>query len=229
MIVKDLKILILCGGRGERLKPLTDRIPKPLININGKPILYHLINYFQNYGFIDFILATGYKSKMIEQYFEKNHKDINVTFSNAGDVDIIERILYTINLVEDNFILCYGDTLANIKLDELIKYHNSHNGQGTITTYQLKSPFGVLQFDESGLIHSFIEKPVLDTWINIGYFLFCKDILEEMVGYKTFAEFLSGVINKHKLYNYKHKGIHITVNTMKELKEAEKNIKKFEY
>ena len=168
-----------------------------------------------------------YFRKMIEQYIEKNHKDLNVVFSNAGDVDIIARIRYAKNLIKDNFILCYGDTLANINLHELIKFNNNHHGRGTISTYQLKSSFGVIQFDESGLIHSFIEKPLLDTWVNIGYIIFCKDFIQEMEKYNTFAEFLPGIINKYKLYNYKHEGVHITVNTMKELKEAEKNIEEF--
>jgi len=113
-------------------------------------------------------------------------------------------------------------------LNKLIQFHKSHGGNVSVTCYPLQTQFGVLEIEENGIVSSFIEKPILNKWINIGYFYFGKQIMNHIKEYDTFEQFLNKSINSKTLYSYKHRGIHITVNTIKELEEAERNISGFE-
>ena len=88
----DLKVLILCGGKGERLKPLTESVPKPLVRIKDRPILSYLLSHFESYGFREFVIAVGYKSEAVIRYFKQNHRNLQVEIVDSGDADIIERI-----------------------------------------------------------------------------------------------------------------------------------------
>ena len=224
---QNLKVLILCGGKGERLHPFTHNTPKPLITIKDTPILTFLINHLESFGFRKFIIAIGYKSNQIIQYFKHNHKNLEIEFVDSGDVDIMKRIQDAIGLIPDDFIMCYGDTLADVDFIQLIKFHHNHHGSITVTSYPLQSQFGVLETDTSGKIISFAEKPVLDKWINIGYFYFNKESIKYIEKGVTFVDFLNEMIDKQKIFSFRHTGTHITVNTITELREAEKNITKF--
>lgn len=223
-VIQNLKVLILCGGKGERLSPLTNRTPKPLIPINGTPILTYLISYLELYGFNKFVIAAGYKSDKIFEYFQNHHKNLDIEIVDSGDVDIIERIQDAVEFIPGDFIMCYGDTLSDVNLFKLIEFHHKHEGNVTITSYPLQSPFGILDIDESGKILSFAEKPILDKWINIGYFYFSRECIKYINKSKNFVDFLLGRTNKGDIFSFKHKGIHITVNTITELREAEENI-----
>jgi glucose-1-phosphate cytidylyltransferase len=226
-ISRDLTVLLLCGGKGERLNPLTNGIPKPLIQINGIPILSYLIPYLEGYGFKDIIIAAGYKSEKIYEYFECHHKNMNIKIIDSGDVDIIKRIQDAAEIIQGDFIMCYGDTLADVDFNKMIYYHHKHDGILTVTSYPLQSSFGILDIGESGKVISFIEKPVLDKWINIGYFYFSQDCVHHLRGSSSFVEFLHERIARREMYSYKHQGIHITVNTITELRDAENNIANF--
>ena len=225
---RNLKVLILCGGKGERLHPLTYRTPKPLIKIKGTPILTFLINQLETFGFNKFVIAVGYKSDQIIKYFNHNHKNIEIEFVDSGDVDIMTRIQNAIKLIPDDFIVCYGDTLADVDLFQLIKFHHTHQGSMTVTSYPLQCQFGLLGTDESGKVISFAEKPVLDEWINIGYFYFNKESIKYIENGLTFVDFLNEMIERDNIFSFRHTGTHITVNTITELREAEKNITKYE-
>lgn len=224
----DLKVLILCGGKGERLKPLTESVPKPLIKIKDRPILSYLISHFESYGFRKFVIAVGYKSESVIRYFETNHRNMEIEIVDSGDADIVKRIKDSSRHLTGDFIVCYGDTLADVDLHELISFHKRHGGDISVTCYPLQSQFGVLEMSDDGRVASFVEKPVLDKWINIGYFYFSRRILEKLDKQSSFLEFLREVINEGNLYSYKHRGVHITVNTIKELQEAENNITRLE-
>lgn len=226
---KDLKVLILCGGKGERLRPLTQKIPKPLVLIKGKPILGYLIYYFEKYGFKKFIIATGYKSEKIMRYFDKNHKNLEIGIIDSGDVDIIKRIQDAADNINGDFIMCYGDTLANVDLKKLISFHRAHKGTVTITSFPLQSQFGILELETLGKVKSFREKPTLDKWINIGYFYFSFKSMKYLMESRTFVDFIQKQIENGNMFSYRHTGVHITVNTLKELQEAEKNITRFDY
>ncbi|MFH1514592.1 MAG: nucleotidyltransferase family protein [bacterium] len=225
--VNNFKALLLCGGKGERLNPLTNRIPKPLLPINGIPILSYLISYLEGYGFKDIIIAAGYKSEKIYEYFECHHKNMNIEIVDSGDVDIIKRIQDASEIIPGDFIMCYGDTLADVDLNKMIDYHHSHDGILTLTSYPLQSSFGILDIGESGKVISFVEKPVLDKWINIGYFYFSQECMRHIKDSSSFVDFLHERIARREMYSYKHPGIHITVNTITELRDAENNIANF--
>jgi len=216
--------LILCGGKGERLKPLTNSIPKPLVIIDNEPILSHQIKYLFNKGINNFVIATGYKSELIEDYIKKSFNNLNIKIVNSGIVDIMRRIQDCKTYLYDEFLVCYGDTLTDIDISDLYTFHNNHKGEVTVSTYQLQSQFGIIKSNRKGLVQEFLEKPKLDVWINIGYFIFNKSVID--IEADNFAGFIDQLARSGYLYSFKHKGLHITVNTSKELKEAQEKIKK---
>lgn len=223
----NVSVIILCGGKGERLRPLTESIPKPLVEINGRPILEYLIDYLRSFGVNDIFITSGYKAEKIFEYFENKHKDLNIQIVDSGESDIIDRIKSCAKYIHNDFILLYGDTLANVNFEELQRFHKGHDKQSTITLYQLRSQFGIAELDENDTITRFVEKPILDKWINIGNFYFDKDIFEKMKEFNRFQDFLEHMGNNKEIKGYKHTGIHITVNTFNELEEAKENIHKF--
>ena len=225
---KNMKVLILCGGKGERLKPLTESLPKPLVRIKGRPILSYLLAHFESYGFSKFVIAVGYKSEAIVRYFRRNHRNLEIEIVDSGEADIIQRIKDSAEYLGGDFIMSYGDTLADVDLDKLIRFHQSHEGDASITCYPLQTQFGIVEMTEGDRVASFLEKPVLDKWINIGYYYFNRRIIARANRHKKFLGFLHEIIGEGRLYGYKHRGIHITVNTIKELRDAETNITQLE-
>jgi glucose-1-phosphate cytidylyltransferase len=223
--MNELKALILCGGKGERLRPITDDIPKPLVEIGGDTILSHQLKYLKNQGIGHFILATGYKSELIEDYIDKNFSNYNIKIINSGDVDIMLRVKESLDQLQEDFLICYGDTLANVNIKLLYQFHQEHRSQATVTSYQLESQFGVLEIANNGIVDRFKEKPKLDVWINIGFFIINPNIIQEEMS--NFADFIYYLSKNKILYSYKHKDLHITINTLNELKQAEQNIKNF--
>jgi glucose-1-phosphate cytidylyltransferase len=222
--MNKIQALVLCGGKGERLRPLTKTIPKPLIHVRGKPILWYLVKHINSYKINQIIFATGYNSNKISDYLSNYFSKVDYIISDAGDVDILERIKYARKLINGDIIVFYGDTIADIEINKLVHHHRTHQGKATITVWPLRSQFGVLELQESNLITSFIEKPILDKWINIGYLYLEQSLLTILDRFSSFEEFLNHLVESKEIYGYKHEGIHITVNTLTELKEAEKNI-----
>ena len=222
---KNLSAVILCGGKGERLRPLTSSIPKPLVQIKGRPILGYLLEHLERFESIKhLIVASGHKSEKIEEYFSKNPSSIETKIVNSGDVDIIQRIQDAAANIGGDFFVLYGDTLSNVNVNEIIKFHRSHSKKATITVWPLKSQFGLLELKKDGTVLSFKEKPTLDKWINIGYFYFDKIVGKELEKFDTFEDFLCDLTLRGELKAYTHEGLHITVNTLRELEEAEANI-----
>ena len=148
-----MKVLILAGGFGTRLSEETDKIPKPLVQIGGKPILWHIMNIYSRYGLNDFLILIGYKGNMIRQYFNGQ------SFKSKWKVEFLETGLKTdtggrIKRAEKyinnkTFMLTYGDGLANINLDMLKNFHNQHDGIVTMTSVQLASRFGILDIGKN--------------------------------------------------------------------------------
>tara|TARA_Y100001970_G_scaffold2704_1_gene3205 strand:+ start:60509 stop:61210 length:702 start_codon:yes stop_codon:yes gene_type:complete len=222
--LSNYQICILCGGKGERLKPITNKVPKPLININGVPILNYIIKHLESSGAKDLIIASGYKSKMITEYFMNNHNHLNISIVDSGNVDIIKRLLEVRKIVKDKLIVCYGDTIADVNIHNLIEFHNNNPGKISVSSYEVRSQFGLFESNHEGLINDYKEKPILDGRINIGYFVIEKALLNELHNFNTFQEFISFCVKNTMMYNYFHDGYHITVNTINELQEAEENI-----
>ena len=216
--------VILCGGKGMRLRPLTNTLPKPLVQIKGRPILSYLIDYLCSHGIDDIILAAGYQADQITAYVEENVIDARVRIVDSGDVDVVQRLRDVRLLIDDDFFVFYGDTLSNVNLSDLVSYHRRHSNLATVATWPLKTQFGVFELGENGVVTGFKEKPTLDRWINIGHFYFNKGVFEYMQDYATFEDFLSFVVTEKKLHGYQHHGDHITVNTLEELHHAEDRI-----
>jgi glucose-1-phosphate cytidylyltransferase len=217
-------VFILCGGKGQRLRPLTENSPKPLIKIKGKAILDYIIDYITDFKLQDFIIATGYKANLIDEHVKKNYPRKNIITSNAGSVDIIKRILKAKNLIKRDFILLYGDTLSDVNINEMIEFHNNMPGKVTMTLWPFKTQYGLVNVSSEGIVESFIEKPDLNKWINIGYFYFDKKILNDIDKFNKFEDLLDNLVSKGELNGYKHNGAHITVNSIQELEIAEKDI-----
>lgn len=224
----EVTALILCGGKGERLRPLTETTPKPLVHLQGRPILSYLLDHIQKFKISNFVIAAGYQAEKIHQFFKENHLDLNVTIVNSGDVDIIERIKDCAPYIKGDFILFYGDTLANVNLSSLQKFHKTHDSKATITLWPLKSQFGLAELDPHGNVIKFKEKPVLDQWINIGHFYYEHEMLSQMDKFSSYVDFLEFITSQKQLKGFKHLGVHITVNTLRELEEAEQNIHEFQ-
>ena len=223
----EVTILVLCGGKGERLRPLTESVPKPLVHLKGRPILSYLLDHVKKYGPGKIVIAAGFKAEKLVAFFKDNHRDLNVTIVNTGDVDIIARIKACAPQISGDFIVLYGDTLADVNLDQLQAYHRTHDQKATITLYPLTTQFGLAELDQDGDVTSFKEKPTLDKWINIGNFYFERDVLSWMGDFSNFAAFLEFLGDKKALKGFKHRGVHITVNTLRELDDAEANIHEF--
>ena len=224
---KSVTALILCGGKGERLRPLTESIPKPLVHVKGRPILSYLLDHIQKFGIDDIVIAAGFKADKIEEFFRHNHRGLVVKIVDSGDVDIIERIRACAPHLRGDFILFYGDTLADVDLQKLQAFHLSQDAKATITLYPLKSQFGLATLDGDSNVTRFEEKPTLDRWINIGNFYYANEVLSWMKDFSSYAIFLEFLGREKKLKGYKHDGVHITVNTFRELEDAEQNIHEF--
>jgi glucose-1-phosphate cytidylyltransferase len=222
----NIQTLILCGGKGERLRPFTDDLPKPLVEINNKAILGYIIDNLLTFDITNIIIASGYKSEMITKYIDSVYPANNIQISNQGNVDIIERIKSILPEVSSDLIVMYGDTISDVDLTELVEFSKNQMEAVTVTLWPLKSQFGVLETDENNKVISYAEKPILNKWINIGYIYIKKQSFSLIRESKTFEAFLNNLVDQKELAGFKHKGHHITVNTLKELDDAEAQILK---
>lgn len=179
MAKKKMKVAILCGGMGQRFKGHIDGLPKALVKIGGKPILWHIMKYYEYYGFRNFILCLGYMGDAIKDYF-RNQKNWDITYADTGlNTNTGGRIKRIENCIEEeNFFATYGDGLSDIDLNKLIKFHESNRRAATITCVRPHSPFGIVNIGKDNLVSSFDEKPVLSQWINGGFFVFNKKIFD---------------------------------------------------
>jgi len=225
-VKKEATVLILCGGKGERLRPLTHNIPKPLIRVNKKPILSYIFDHLTKYNLNDFVIATGYKSHKIEDYLQQMKPKFRYRIVDSGDVDIIQRIKDASVYIKNDFMVLYGDTISDIDISNLIKFHRSHNNLVTITVWPLKTQFGLVEISEDSHVISFQEKPVLGKWINIGYFYFNFEMMQMINQYDTFEELLIASSKQKLLSAYKHNNMHLTINNLSELNEADEELNK---
>lgn len=222
-----MEVVILAGGKGTRLWPLTEAIPKPLIPIRGIPIVQILVDFFKANNYKRFVFCIGYKGDSIKQYFNRINKDLEIVYVDSGEnADILDRLLDCKNLVFDRFIVCYGDAVANVNLRKLLDFHESNKALVTLTTFRMRSPFGVILSKASGLVSDFREKPLLPNWMNVGFMVFEKKALDLAKG-ETWLEFLNKLISMRKLYSFKHTGFHYTFNTESERQEVEQKFDEF--
>ncbi len=176
--------VILAGGYGKRLRPLTNRLPKNLIQVNNKPIIHHQIEWLKNQGVKRFLILTGYLSDKIVEYLGDGSKlGVEIKYSRedeplgtGGAIKNAEGLLSK----EDEFILVNGDIITNLNIYSLIEAMEKHDECiGVLSSVPLPSPYGIIEFDKDGKIIKFIEKPLIeDYWINAGVYLFKRELLD---------------------------------------------------
>jgi glucose-1-phosphate cytidylyltransferase len=225
--MRDVTAVILCGGKGERLRPFTETMPKSLLPLAGKPILEHLIRYLELGGIGKFVLCVGYKSECIRDFLAGFESASTITCVDSGDASMTDRILDALPHVTGQALICYGDTLANISVSALFETHLGSGAGATITVYPMYSPFGVIDVADSGLVESFREKPRLPFWINIGYLLCEPTALQRIARSSDLPTFLETLRQDAQLFSFQHTGRHVTVNTEKERQSAEAELVEF--
>ena len=203
-----MKVVILAGGQGTRIADHSD-LPKPMISINGKPIISHILEIFINQGFNEFIIAAGYKANIIKKYFEKNFLQYSVQVVDTGLKTLTGNRLKKLKsfLPEENFMLTYGDGLCNVNLKKLLKFHLSHQKLVTVTAVHPPARFGEFVLRKSNVIN-FEEKPQLQKgWINGGFFVFKKEFLKLIPKRQVMLERepLKVAVKKKQFMAFKHK------------------------
>jgi len=222
-----MKVVILCGGFGTRISEETKKIPKPMIKIGQLPILVHIIRIYKKFGFNEFILATGYKSKIIKKYFSKD-KSINCVYT-GKNTQTGGRLLKLKKLLkfDDNFMLTYGDGLSNQNINRLVKYHLSHKKIATMTVVRPPARFGEVRL-KGRIIKLFTEKPQVSSgWINGGFFVFNYKIFHFIKKYSDMLEKkpLERVSQKNQLMAYKHENFWQCMDTLRDKNLLNKLIK----
>jgi glucose-1-phosphate cytidylyltransferase len=178
--VEKIKTVILCGGKGIRLRPYTEDMPKPMMMIGDKPVLWHIMKIYSHFGFKDFVLSLGYKGDKIVEWCKKNcEKGWNIEFVDTGDVGTTQRLLLVRkNLDEDNFFCTYGDGVSDISIQTLLDFHKKHGKIATVTLAHPQTHFGFVEVRNDGKIIKFVEKPIMKEWVNGGFFVFKKEIFD---------------------------------------------------
>lgn len=200
--MQNSKVIIMCGGKGTRLREETAVKPKPMVEIGGRPVLWHIMSIYARFGYKDFILPLGYKGEVIKQYFHDYHmrqtdftvelnsgnitvqnspvEDWRVTLCDTGQETLkgarIKRVAKYIDT--ERFMVTYGDGVADIDLDKLLAFHEKAGTIGTFTGVRMPSRFGAVRTDASGKILSWEEKPLLGEYINCGFFVFERRFLD---------------------------------------------------
>ena len=222
-----MKVVILAGGFGTRLSEYTKSIPKPMIKVNGRPIIYYIMKHFYNYGFKEFYVAIGYKGNVLEKYFKKNKF--------PWEVNLIETGLNTMTggrirrlkkyLGDDRFFMTYGDGLANVNLRKLLKLHIKKKKLATMTAVRPPARFGKIKLDNHNKVTLFREKSNLDEgWINGGFFVLESKVLSLIKSDKTFFEKqpLEILSKKGQLMAFKHKKTWQCMDTIRDMQILEK-------
>ena len=226
----QLTAALLCGGKGERLRPFTESIPKPLVPLDGRPLLAHLLGFLHRQGVRRFVLLTGYLAEQVEA-FARAHPlpGAEIVCVDSGEAaSMADRLIAAREkLGAGPSLVCYGDTLANVDLGALCAAHARAGRLATLTVYPLRVPFGVVDCDEDGRVRALEEKPRLPYWINIGFALLEPRARERLAPGEELAGFLGRLAQEDQLTSHRHLGRHLTVNTEKERAEAEREIEFF--
>jgi len=219
----DIKVVILAGGRGTRAYPHTDYLPKPMLPVNGKPIVMHVMEIFARQGYRNFILSIGYRGEVITDYFANKSLEWEVEVIPTGDdTDTGGRIANCKHLLGDTFMATYADGLAKVALDELVTFHQSHEGAATVTSVPLTSQYGTIESTESGRIISFNEKPTLrEHWINAGFMVFDHSAFDHWEGDNLEREVLPRLSEKGLAYTYHSDAFFKSMDTYKDQQDIE--------
>ncbi len=216
-----MKTIILAGGYGTRLAEYTDKIPKPMIKIGDKPILSHIMNFYQSFGYDDFIIAAGYKKEIIIDYYKNSKEFRNLKIIDTGESTMTGgRILRLKSQIDknENFFMTYGDGLCSINLDDLIQFHKKNNKLATVTAVHPPVRFGELEIEGNKVI-KFEEKPQSSAgWINGGYFVLNSDVFDYIDNDQTMFEKepMTKLYQDNNLNAFKHEGFWKCMDTLRD-------------
>ena len=225
-----MKVIILAGGFGTRISEYTKKIPKPMIKIGNKPIIYHIMNHYSKYGFKEFFIALGYKGHIIKEYFKKIKNEWKINFIETGLRTMTGgRLKRFKGIIKKNetFMMTYGDGLSNVNIKNLVKFHKKNKKIATLTAVRPPARFGAIKIKKNKVTY-FKEKSSLDEgWINGGFFIFEPEIFEYIKSDSTILENepLSILGSKKKLNAYKHYGFWQCMDTVRDKEILEKKIK----
>ena len=239
-----MKVVILCGGFGTRLRDQTEFRPKPLVEIGGRPVLWHIMKLYAHHDFKDFVLCLGYKGTMIKEYFLKyeamnndftvrlgrkseiqyhgghSEQDFSVTLVDTGQDSMTGgRVLRTKPFIEDQtFMVTYGDGVSDLDLRALERFHRSHGKLATVTTFKATSRFGILDIGSDAEVNSFAEKPELDSWVSAGYFVFDRRVFDYLTDDSCVLERgpMERLAREGQLAAYQHPGFFYTLDTYRD-------------
>lgn len=247
-----MKVVLLAGGFGTRISEESHLRPKPMIEIGGQPILWHIMKYYSSFGYNDFVICAGYKQQVIKEYFANyylHRSDVTFDFCDGGKmvvhnnvsepwkVTVVDTGLNTMTggrikriqpyVDNETFMLTYGDGVADVDLDALLAFHRSHGKTATITGVNVTQRFGVLDMDDNGAINSFREKKDADGGvINGGYMVMEPEVFNYIEGDSTVFEQgpLEHLANDGQLMAYRHEGFWQCMDTQREKTKLEELI-----
>ena len=225
-----MKVVILAGGYGTRISEYTKTIPKPMIKINGIPLIKYIINHYSSYGHNDFYIALGYKGNVIKRYFRKfKNKKLKINLIDTGLRTMTGGRLRRLRkyFKNETFLATYGDGLSNINLDNLIKFHKKNKKLVTLTAVRPPARFGKIKLNGNKVSY-FKEKSSLDEgWINGGFFVMESRFLKFIKNDSTYLERepFEKLTKKKQLIGYKHTGFWQCMDTLRDKKILEKKIK----
>ncbi len=239
-----MKVVILAGGLGTRMREETEFRPKPMVEVGGHPILWHLMKIFAHHGFTDFVVCTGYKGQVIKEYFlnyqafrndctihlgsrdqieyHGNHleSDWRVTVVDTGaETNTGGRVKRVERFIDgDTFMVTYGDGLADVDVVALLRYHRAHGRMATLTAVQPLTRFGIVRLGDDGQVASFREKPKSEDWVSAGFFVFDRRVFE-YIGMNDVLEQepLEALAKEGQLISFRHEGFWQPMDTSREL------------
>lgn len=240
-----MQTIILCGGLGTRLREETEFRPKPMVEIGGKPILWHIMKLYAHYGLTDFILCIGYKGQMIKEYF-LNYEVMNNDFTirlgakdgigfhgNYPEADWVATVIDTgletntggrVKMTErfiegDTFMVTYGDGVGDIDLQAVLEFHAAHGKIGTMTTVRPLSRFGIVGLEGDGMVSQFREKPQSEDWVSAGFFVFNRRFFDYLdLNCVLEREPLERLSKDGQLMAYCHRGFWQPMDTYREFR-----------
>ena len=215
-----MKVVILAGGLGTRLSEYTKTIPKPMIKVKGKPLIYHIMKTYAKYGFKDFYIALGYKSHVIKNFFKKNSFNWNINLIDTGRKTMTGGRLKRLTkyLKNQTFMMTYGDGLSNINIKQLINFHKKNKKMVTLTAVRPPARFGALKLKGNSITY-FKEKSKVDEgWINGGFFVIEPEFLEFIKDETTLLEKepIEMAVKLGEVAAYKHDGFWQCMDTKRE-------------
>jgi len=228
-----MKVVILAGGLGTRISEYTESVPKPMIQVCGKPLIYFIMKHYANYGHKDFYIALGYKGHIIRKYFKKNNFGWNVNLIDTGQKTMTGGRLKKLKkyLSDDPFMLTYGDGLSNVDIKKLLKFHMKNKKLVTLTAARPPARFGAIKIN-GNKVKYFKEKSKLDEgWINGGFFVMEPEFLNYIKNDQTFLERepMQMLTKKNQLIAFKHNDFWQCMDTKRDRDNLNTILKKRNY